>query len=107
MEQFFRYLAIVKWIRRRSDGLIGFMSFTGNQDRISFFCAGQSETNRFTSIDFDSILGPFHPLFDLFDDGVRIFTTRVIRSDDGVVASLKCGLSHQWPLCLITFPAAA
>src|SRR5262245_11444476 len=107
MEQFFGDRSIIEWMNRRSDCLICLMPLTGNEDGIPFLCLGQCEPDRGAPVDFDSVVRPLHSLFDFLNDCHRIFTARVVRSDDGEIAFPAGCLSHQRSLCPIALSAAA
>ena len=64
------------------------MPFTGNDDDIVFLCQFDGAVNGFTTVDDDfMVLSRLKPLFNAFFDfcydGIGVFRTRVIRSDDG------------------------
>src|SRR6516164_11180974 len=107
MEQLARYNAIVKWIRCRAYRLISFMAFSGYDDGVTFFRVGQRRADSLASIHDHSVLGPAHSVFDFVDDRHRIFTARIVRCNEGVIAVTRRDFPHQRTLGAVAFASAA
>src|SRR4026207_740761 len=101
IEQFPRYSTLIERKRLVTDYLIGLVSLTREDDRVSGRCHLQRIADRLPAIGYNLIVPSLNSPraanagLHFVDDGQRVLGARIVRGNDGKVAPSHRHFSHQ------------
>src|SRR5947207_8781569 len=107
MQQLSGYKSVIKRMGDGPDRLICFVSFSGDENRIALFRLRERSSNSVTPVHNSGVLYTVHAVLNFSDNRGWVFTSRIVRRHDRMIAVLDGNCAHRRSFGAIAFAATA